>query len=117
MLFRSVPRNSQELFNRGYPQFTSMFWDGRVAAEPGGGFHGPGGVVLPPGLSGVLAAQAMIPVTTRLEMRGEAGDPNELGPIDDADLPAIWAALMARVLAFPEYVALFQAAYPTVPTG
>src|SRR5262249_38762552 len=24
-----IPRNAPDLFNRGYPEFTSMFWDGR----------------------------------------------------------------------------------------
>ena len=63
----------------------------------------------------------MIPVTTRLEMRGRPGDvdrfgnPNELAQLEDADLPAIWQALMARLMAIEEYVALFQAAYPSVP--
>jgi hypothetical protein len=30
-----IPRNAPELFNRGYPEFTSMFWDGRVARGRG----------------------------------------------------------------------------------
>jgi cytochrome c peroxidase len=38
--------------------------------------------------------------------------PNELASIADGDLPTIWAALTARLLAIPEYEDLFQAAYP-----
>jgi len=114
-------RNSQELFNRGYAEFGRMFWDGRVSQAANGDFHTPAGDQLPPGLSGALAAQAMFPVTTRLEMRGQAGDldrfgvPNELAQLGDDERPAIWDALMNRVLAIPEYVSLFQAAYPAVP--
>ncbi|MEO8089356.1 MAG: cytochrome c peroxidase [Gemmatimonadales bacterium] len=59
-------------------------------------------------------------MTTRLEMRGQVGDldrfgaPNELAQFGDGEQPAIWAALMNRVLAIPEYVSLFQAAYPAL---
>jgi cytochrome c peroxidase len=115
-----VPRNSQELFNRGYGEFTEMFWDGRVARAPTGELQTPAGNQLPPGLSGVLAAQAMIPVTTGLEMRGQPGDLdrfgaiNELAALNDDEPAQIWAAIMNRVLAIPEYVAMFQAAYPAV---
>jgi cytochrome c peroxidase len=115
-----IPRNAQELFNRGYAEFASMFWDGRVFQAGNGDFHTPAGTQLPAGLSNALAAQAMFPVTTRLEMRGQAGDvdrfgaPNELAQLGDDERPAIWAALINRLLAIPEYVSLFQAAYPAV---
>jgi cytochrome c peroxidase len=98
-----------------------MFWDGRVSRNSGGDFHSPAGSQLPVGLSSALAAQAMFPVTTRLEMRGRIGDvdrfgdPNELADLDDGDLPGIWNALIARLLTIPEYVELFRSAYPGVP--
>lgn len=115
-----IPRNSQELFNRGYAEFRTMFWDGRVLQADNGDFHTPAGTQVPAGLSGALAAQAMFPVTTRLEMRGQVGDldrfgaPNELAQFGDDERPAIWTALMNRLLAIPEYVSMFQAAYPAV---
>jgi cytochrome c peroxidase len=115
------PRNSQELFNRGYPEFGRMFWDGRVSRSADGELETPAGAQLPSGLVNALAAQAMFPVTTRHEMRGQPGDldrfgaANELAELADDDRPGIWAAIMTRVLAVPEYVALFQAAYPGVP--
>lgn len=62
----------------------------------------------------------MFPVTSNDEMRGAPGDqdvleqPNELALIAASDFPAIWDALTARLLAIPEYVTLFQAAYPDV---
>jgi cytochrome c peroxidase len=116
-----ISRNAQELFNRGYPEFTSMFWDGRVARGAEGGLDTPAGAALPAGLSGPLAAQAMFPVFTRLEMRGHPGDldrfgaPNELASLGDDDPSAVWAALMTRLLAIDGYVTLFQGAYPGVP--
>ena len=118
-----TPRNSQELFNRGYAEFRLMFWDGRVAQTSNGDLHTPAGAQLPSGLSGALAAQAMFPVTTRLEMRGQVGDldrfgvPNELAQFGDEERPAVWGAIMNRVLAIPEYVSLFEAAYPAVALG
>ncbi len=114
-----IPRNAPEVFNRGSAEWTTMFWDNRVIVEDGV-FHTPAGEKLLLGLDNVLAAQAMFPVTSADEMRGSAGDvdalgkANELALIAADDLPAIWAGLMERLLAYPEYVALFQAAYPDV---
>ncbi|GIW40782.1 MAG: methylamine utilization protein MauG [Candidatus Binatia bacterium] len=117
-----IPRNAPELFVRGSPEWRTMFWDMRVAGDPETGFSTPAGEHLPPGLESLLAAQAMFPVTSRDEMRGRPGDlavdgePNELATISDDDLPAIWDALMARLLSVEEYRELFAAAYPDLPT-
>jgi cytochrome c peroxidase len=117
-----VPRNSPSLLNTGLG-FFYLFWDGRVNEEGGPSrFRTPAGVQLPPGLNNLLAAQAMLPVTNRTEMRGKAGDvdvfgsPNELAQISDADFAEIWRAAMRRLLAVQEYVAKFTAAYPGTPT-
>ncbi len=113
-----LARNAPAIFNRGDAHFTSMFWDSRVAGSAEHGFSSPAGDLLPPGLSSVLAVQAMFPVTSADEMRGVPGDTdiygnvNELALIDSADLPAIWSGLVDRLLAIPAYQSLFQAAYP-----
>ena len=115
-----IPRNAPEVFNRGAAEWTTMFWDNRVIIQDGG-FHTPAGDSLPAGLDNILAAQAMFPVTSADEMRGLAGDEdvrgsvNELALLPGDDLPAIWAGLMTRLFTYPEYVALFEAAYPGVP--
>jgi cytochrome c peroxidase len=109
-----IPRSAPDLLNRGFPQWQVMFWEGRVQAAPGGGFHTPAGASLPSGLSGVLAAQAMFPVTVREEMRGQPGDStgdNELARIPDDSFPQIWDGLMERLRAIPLYDTLFQAAF------
>lgn len=117
-----IPRNAPEVFNRGAPDWTSMFWDSRIESTPDGRFISPAGEFLPPGLTNVLAVQAMFPVTSRDEMRGAIGDedvfgdPNELAAIPDDDLPAMWEALMSRLLSIPEYAGLFADAYPGVPS-
>ena len=117
-----VPRNATPLFNLGYTEWTTLFWDGRVQTDPVAGFHTPASDRLPNGLDSVLAAQAMFPVTSRDEMRGYRGDldtfgqPNELAAIVDYKSQPIWDGLMKRILAIPEYVDMFHAAFPDVPT-
>jgi cytochrome c peroxidase len=118
-----VPRNAPSLLNQGLG-FFYLFWDGRVNEEGGQSrFRTPAGVQLPSGLSNLLAAQAMLPVTNRGEMRGKAGDvdvfgsANELAQISDADFAEMWRATMRRLLAVQEYVAKFTAAYPGTPAS
>lgn len=114
-----TPRNAPSLLNTGLGAFY-LFWDGRVS-DLGGQqrqFETPAGAALPAGLSSVLAAQAMFPITNRVEMRGDAGDrdvfgnPNELAAIDSAQYGAIWGAAMKRLVAINAYVAKFNAAFP-----
>ena len=118
-----VPRNAPSLLNQGLGLFY-FFWDGGVNEEGGiGRFKTPTNVVLPPQLANLLAAQAMLPVLNRTEMRGNVGDvdvagkPNELAAYADAQASDIWAAAMRRLLAIQEYQAKFNAAYPNVPAA
>jgi cytochrome c peroxidase len=69
-----VPRNTPDLSNRGLPEWTVMFWDGRLEGTAVAGFASPAAEYLPPGLDNVLAAQAMLAVTSRHEMRGGVYD-------------------------------------------
>lgn len=94
-----VSRHATDLFNRGLPQWQTMFWEGRVQGSPAEGFHTPAGAYLPDGLDSVLAAQAMFPVTIRDEMRGGwynvAGYAILPGTVLDAEvnydnLPRVW---------------------------
>ena len=118
-----VPRNAPSLLNQGLGLFY-LFWDGRVNEEGGiGRFRTPTGVAIPAEVSNLLAAQAMLPVLNRAEMRGVSGDrdvsgnPNELATIPDASASEVWAAAMRRVLAIQEYQAKFAAAYPGIPSS
>ena len=118
-----VPRNAPSLLNQGLGQIY-LFWDGRVNEEGGlGRVKTPNGVFLPGGLANLLAAQAMLPVLNRQEMRGLPGDRdiagnlNELASIPDASAFEIWNAAMRRLLAIQEYQAKFTAAYPGTPTS
>lgn len=118
-----TPRNAPALFSSALG-LRSMFWDGRLGDEGVAQFwRTPVGLTLPSGLNTLLAAQAMLPVTNRVEMRGNAGDvdvfgaPNELATISDSDNNAIWRATMNRVLSIPAYLQKFQVAYPGTPSG
>jgi cytochrome c peroxidase len=115
-----TPRQSTDIFNRGVPAWGTMFWDMRIRTTDDGRLLTPAGSRLPDGLDSPLEAQAMFPVTSRDEMRGEPwdtdvfGEPNELGEIVDGLVNQIWDALMVRLLDIDEYRELFAQAYPDV---
>jgi len=120
-----APRNAPTLLNTGLGA-AYLFWDGRVSGfgfGGGGPFQTPAGSALPSGLPTLLAAQAMFPVMNRQEMRGMPGDhdrfgsPNELAEFGDSDFVSVWRAVMRRLVAIPEYVAKFTAAFPGTPTS
>jgi len=108
-----IARNAPPLFNLS--AMTSFFWDGRVSRDGSGTFHMPADAGITDGMSsvfefGALSAQALVPLLSRAEMRGERG--NELAAIPDGQPVEVWKAIMARLGAIPEYRGLFQAAYP-----
>lgn len=118
-----TPRNVPALFNAALGNIY-MFWDGRVNEEGGfARFKTPFGALLPAGLTNLLAAQAMLPVTNRVEMLGLPGDhdalgrENELARASDADPQLVWSGVMQRLLAVPAYQAKFAAAFPGVPAS
>lgn len=119
-----VPRNSPPLYNLGAREYTRMFDDGRVEADPAGhyagGFLTPARWKLPGGLESALAAQAMFPVTAPTEMAGQAGENDvaearRLGNVAGQD--GVWELLAGRLAAVPEYVELFREAFPDEVRG
>ncbi|HEY6852981.1 MAG TPA: cytochrome c peroxidase [Gemmatimonadales bacterium] len=112
-------RSAPSLLNDGLG-LVYVFDDGRVSGFRSGPFQTPAGTALP-SVPNILAAQAMFPVLNRQEMRGDSGDvdslgaPNELAQFGDSQLTDIWQGVMQRLLAIPEYVTLFHAAFPGTP--
>ena len=114
-----VPRNSPALFNLGAREFSRLFHDGRVEADPKGfyegGFITPAKWKLPRGLDNVLAAQAMFPVTSATEMAGQKGE-NGIADAQSLNNAAgaggIWEQIARRLQQIPEYVELFRQAFP-----
>jgi cytochrome c peroxidase len=117
-VFGRVPRNSQALFNLGATEFVFMFHDGRVAEDPhnnwGNRFWTPAREQLPPGLDSVLAAQAMFPVLSRVEMLGHKGENEVANAVASDRLGEAWNLLTDRLRAIHAYVDMFRAAYPEV---
>lgn len=118
-----LPRNAIEVWNRGVPGWDVMFWDGRLSGNLEDGYESPAGEQTPQTFTNALAAFTIIPITPPEEMRGFPGEVdvfgavNELADIADDDFETMWSMIMDRVMAIPEYQALFAAAFPDVAPG
>ncbi len=111
---RRVARNAPALFNLGAAQFTSLFHDGRLEADPSspGGIRTPMGAQMTQGFDSVLAGQAMFPVLAGDEMAGHRGE-NDVSLATSRGLitgpDGAWGIIAARVRAIPDYRARFAA--------
>ena len=116
-----VPRNSQALYFLGAKEFKRLFHDGRVEVDIdknwSSGFWTPAKHKLPVGLDNVLAAQAMFPVLSAVEMAGHKGE-NEIATaaaLGQLNGPSgAWGLLARRLQRIPAYVSRFKAAFPQV---
>jgi cytochrome c peroxidase len=114
-----VPRNAPPVFNLGDNSFHTFFHDGRVTTVGGGSFPSgcktPAGMNLPGNLENVLACQAMFPVTSGTEMAGQSGENSVADAAAAGNLAGpggVWEQLAERLQGIPEYVSMFQAAFP-----
>ena len=109
---RRIPRNAPALWNLGANDIKILFHDGRLSRSDdyGTGFDSPAEERLPEGLSGLLAAQAMFPVTSRFEM---AGDPeeNSVARASFDRIDHVWPILTKRIKGIQEYEKLFVEAF------
>lgn len=103
-----IPRNAPPLFNLGASEFTTLFHDGRVAHDPSAefGIRMPDGFALDRPVSSFLAAQAILPITSPIEMAGQPGenlvaDAVARGRIYGAN--GAWQLLAQRVEEIPQY--------------
>lgn len=109
-----VARNSPALFNLGAAEFTRLFHDGRLEADPtrAGGIRTPMGAEMEAGFDSPLAAQAMFPVLSADEMAGHYGE-SDISKLVSQGLitgeGGAWGVIAARVAALPEYRARFDA--------
>ncbi|WP_254656269.1 cytochrome-c peroxidase [Jannaschia sp. CCS1] len=113
-----VPRNAQPLWNIGAREYVAMFHDGRLEPDPDGpfpsGYWSPAREELPEGLDSLLAAQAMFPVLSPVEMAGWSGS-NPVGTAVAQDrAPDAWDLIAERLQELPEYAAQFEAAFDDV---
>ena len=114
-----IPRNSPGLFNLGATEFTVLFHDGRLEADPTrpGGIRTPMDADMESGFASVLAAQTMFPVLSRDEMAGSYAE-NDIarlvrqGRITGPD--GAWDLLARRVGELPVYADDFASVYPHI---
>lgn len=117
-----VPRSAPSLLNSGLGM-PYLLWDGRVSWGRFTSVAEELSVPLPGELSTNLAAQTLLPLLDRREMRGDPGDrdvfgaPNELAELDDTQHGDIWNAVVRRLVAIPGYVELFRSAFPDTPAS
>ena len=125
-----MPRNSRDLYNRTQPAIASLFWDNRLGRLSDGRIvlydlidsYAPESYlrVMPEGLDSLLAAQNMLPVLNRTELRGDFqdtdifGETNELSRIPDQNMEGVWKGVMTRLMGVESYRELFESAYPGV---
>lgn len=112
-----IPRNSPALWNLGALEFTRLFHDGRLEADPTrpNGLRTPLEDEMVAGFSSLLSAQNMFPVLSPDEMAGhyEENDVSTAvrqGLITGPD--GAWSKIAARVEAIPEYRQRFDAVAP-----
>jgi len=117
LIERRVPRHSPTLFNLGAHEFTVMFHDGRVTVDDyyEAGFNTPVDDDLPMGLESVLAAQAMFPVLSDVEMLGE-GEENDLARAFKYEREDVWPKIADRLRVIEGYLPLFSRAFADVAT-
>ncbi len=115
---KRIPRNAPGLWNLGAREIRVLLHDGRVSVSNlhGNGFDTPAAEDLPDGLSTVLAAQALLPVTSEFEMVGQRED-NDIAKASRRRLSEGWKAIANRVRAIPEYASRLRKAYPELVAG
>ncbi|MEP5730482.1 MAG: cytochrome c peroxidase [Sulfitobacter sp.] len=109
---RRVPRNAPGLWNLGARSVTTLMHDGRISISNsyGNGFNTPAEEWLPEGLDSLLAAQALFPLTSEIEMRGDVEE-NEIAGAVNQRIDYGWPIIAKRVRTLPGYGAKFVDAF------
>ncbi|MCH2251451.1 MAG: cytochrome-c peroxidase, partial [Cognatishimia sp.] len=117
-VIRRVPRNAPALWNLGHKDIDVVMHDGRISVDDiyGNGFDTPAEEWLPMGLETILAAQAMFPVTSKIEMAGNTGENEVVGARFDR-IDNVWPILAKRVRTIPAYGEAFVATYENIDTS
>ena len=112
---KRVPRNTSALFNLGAREIRVLFHDGRLSIDDifGNGFNSPAEEFLPEGLKGLLAAQALFPLTSETEMAGNPEENKIAGAAYDR-IDYVWPLLVERVRGIAGYVERFRQADPGI---
>ncbi|RED12784.1 Cytochrome c551 peroxidase [Pontivivens insulae] len=115
---KRVPRNAPALFNLGHTSIELLFHDGRLSVSDlyQNGFNSPAEEWLPLGLDNIVAAQALFPIVSEVEMAGSPEE-NEIAgrAYERIDYP--WPIIAFNVRTIPEYGEMFVAAFEEVDTA
>ena len=108
-----VPRNAPALFNLGAHEFTTMFHDGRLEADPTrpSGIRTPLGTEMVQGFASVLSAQSMFPVLSPDEMAGHYTESDVARAVRQGFLTGedgAWSLISTRVADIKEYQSAFE---------
>ncbi|QQA44368.1 cytochrome-c peroxidase [Pelagovum pacificum] len=115
-----IPRNATALFNLGATEFTVLFHDGRIEADPTRetGLRTPMGPDMEAGFASVLSAQTMFPVLSADEMAGHYSE-NEVAQATRQGFitgpGGAWDLLSRRIAAIPDYASRFERVYGLAP--
>ncbi len=117
-----IPRHAQGLFNLGAKEFTRLFHDGRIEADPTkpNGLRTPMDDDMTAGFVSLLSAQTMFPVLSQDEMAGHTSENDvskavRTGRITGAG--GAWDIIAKRVESFEDYQTLFNDVYPDIKAG
>ncbi len=117
-----IPRNAPALFNLGAFEFTVMFHDGRLEADPDhpSGLRTPMDGDMAQGFANVLSAQTMFPVLSRDEMAGSFRENEVALAVRQGRITGeggAWDLLARRVGDIPGYADAFVELHDEVQTG
>lgn len=117
-----IPRNAPALFNLGAHEFTALFHDGRIEADPArpSGIRTPLGEDMMTGFDSVLSAQTMFPVLSGDEMAGHYSENDVSQAVRRGVITGpggAWDIIAHRVAAIPVYQQGFQAINPDIAAG
>ena len=95
-----------------------LLHDGRVSIWDlhGNAFDTPAAEDLPLGLANIVAAQALLPITSEFEMTGQREE-NDVAKASRRRFEEGWNAIAQRIRNIPEYVKLLREAYPDLAAG
>lgn len=114
-IIERVPRNAPALWNLGHKDIQFLFLDGRVEVSDdfGNGFRTPAWIFLPEGLNSPLAAQALFPMTSEIEMAGQPGE-NPVAGAAYEGAHYVWPLVAERIRNIDAYVPMFIEAFDAV---
>ncbi|MGB1255196.1 MAG: cytochrome-c peroxidase [Thiolinea sp.] len=112
---RRIQRNAPALFNLGAKEFNVLFHDGRLSLDDTHpkGFNSPAVEFIPDGLQSLLAAQAVFPLVSEVEMAGHV-DENEVAGARNRRIDYAWRIIEERIQNVSTYAEGFTVAFPDI---